>query len=103
MEENKFYSKSDVFIDANVSYRIESFYISMYKGIVQSLEFEKGIIWYDFQHTVDISLNNNITYEVVIMDPKAQILSSSNSIIPRSKIRLVYGSSTTTEVYLKVE
>ena len=75
----------------------------MYKGIVQSLEFEKGMIMYDFKHTVDVSLNNNISYEVVIIDPKAQILSPSNSIIPRSKIKLLYGSPKTTEVYLKVE
>ena len=101
--EDKFYSKNDIFIDANISYRIKTFYFSMYKGIVQSLDFEKGIIRYDFKHTVDISLNHNITYEVVIIDPKAQILSPSNSIIPRSKIKLSYGSPTTTEIYLKVK
>ena len=74
----------------------------MFKGIVQSVEFEKGKINYDITKTVDITLNNNISYEVFIMDQNAQIFSSSNSIIPRSKIKLFYGSPKTTEVYLKV-
>ena len=60
------------------------------------------MIKYDIQHTVDISLNNNLSYEVFIIDPKAQIFSGSPSIIPRSKIKLLQGKPKTTEVFLKV-
>ena len=103
--EEKFYSKNDVFIDANLSFFVRPFYssISYYKSIVQSLELEKGMINYDFTKSVGITLNNNITYEVFIMDQKSQIFSSSNSIVPRSRIKLLYGSPTITEFYLKVE
>ena len=58
---------------------------------------------HDIQHTVDILLNNNLSYEVLIMDPKAQIFSSSPSIIPRSKIKLLHGEPKTTEIFLKVK
>ena len=59
---------------------------------------------HDIQHTVDILLNNNLSYEVLIMDPKAQIFSSSPSIIPRSKIKLLHDDKPkTTEVFLKVK
>ena len=48
-------------------------------------------------------MNNNLSYEVLIMDPKAQIFSSSPSIIPRSKIKLLHGEPKTTEIFLKVK
>ena len=103
--EEKFYSKNDIFINANLSFVVKPFYsgISYYKGIVQSLEFEKGMFKYDYTKSVGIKLNNNITYEVFIMDQKSQIFSSSNSIVPRSRMKLLYGSPTVTEFYLKVE
>ena len=112
----KFYSIHDIFSDANLSFVatkdswipgfvVRPFYLSInyYKGIVQSLELEKGMIKHDYSKSVRITLNNNITYEVFIMDQKAQIFSSSNSIVPRSRIKLLYGSPTITEFYLKVE
>ena len=102
--EDKFYTKNDIFIDANLSFVVNSFYYSTYKGIVHSLEFDKGMVNYDIMHTVDISLNNNLSYDVFIMDQKAQIFSSSPSIIPRGRIRMLHGlNGTTTEVYLKVK
>ena len=103
--EETFYSKHDIFSDANLSFVVRPFYssINYYKGIVQSLEFEKGMIKYDYTKSVGITLNNNITYEVFIMDQKAQVFSSSNSIVPRSRIKLLYGSPTITEFYLKVK
>ena len=58
---------------------------------------------YDIKHTVDISLNNNLSYEVFIIDPKAQIFSGGPSIIPRSKIKLLHGEPKTTEIFLKVK
>ena len=101
--EEKFYNKSDIFIDVNNSYNINSFYFLIQKGIIQSLQFEKGMIQYDVTKTIGITLNNNLTYEVFIMDPKAQIFSSTPSIIPRSTLKMSNGSSTISEVYFKVE
>ena len=101
--EEKFYNKSDIFIDVKNSYKIKSFYFLIQKGIIHSLQFEKGMIKYDVTKTIGITLNNNLTYEIFIMDPKAQIFSSTPSIIPRSTLKLSNGSSTITEVYFKVE
>ena len=97
---------NDVFHDANVSFIVKSVYVSQYKGIVQSLEFEKGMIGYYKTRTVDISLNSNLSsYEVFITDPKIRILGDSPSTVPRSVITLtpvVDGKPTVTEIY-KVE
>ena len=60
------------------------------------------MIRYDVKSTMKIALNNNTSYDVLIMDPKIHILSSSPSTIPRGKVSLLKGSSTNTEVYLKV-
>ena len=101
IKEELYYSKNHVFSKANVSFTVQSLYFDFYKGLVQFLEF--GTIGYDRMSTVDISLNSNLSYEVFIMDPKAQIFSSTPSIIPRRTLKLSNGSSTITEVYFKVE
>ena len=104
-EEELFYSKNDVFHAANVSFTVKSVFVSQYKGIVQSLEFEKGMIGYDIRYTLEISLNSNLFYEVFIMDPKIHILSNSPSTIPRSIITLtplLNGTPTVTEIFIKV-
>ena len=104
-EEELFYSRNDVLSDANVSFSVKSVFKIHYKGIVQSLEFEKGMIGYDIRHTLEISLNSNLSYEIFIMDPKIRILGGSPSTIPRSIISLtpvVDGWPTVTEIFLKV-
>ena len=105
-EEELFYSRNDVLSAANVSFSVKSVFKSHYKGIVQSLEFEKGMIGYYKTRTVDISLNSNLSsYEVFITDPKIRILGDSPSTVPRSVITLtpvVDGKPTVTEIY-KVE
>ena len=100
--EKRAYSKDDIFI-TNVSFHLNSFYVKQYKGLVQNIEFDKGKIGYEKRSTIKISLNPNISYDVFIMDRKMQIFSNSPSTIPRSRIKLVHGSPTTTEVYLKVD
>ena len=105
-EEELFYSKNDVLSTANVSFAVKSVFVSYYKGIVQSLEFEKGMIGYYKTRTVDISLNSNLSYEVFITDPKIRILGDSPSTVPRSVITLtplLDGKATVTEINLKVE
>ena len=103
IEDELFYSKNHVFLNANVSFTVKSLYFDFYKGLVQFLEF--GMIGYDRMSTVDISLNSNLSYEVFIMDPKIRILGGSPSTIPRSIITLtpvVNGWPTVTEIFLKV-
>ena len=105
-EEELFYSKDDVFHAANVSFTVKSVFVSQYKGIVQSLEFDKGMIRYDIMSTVDISLNSNLSYEVFITDPKIRILGGSPSTFPRSIVTLtplIDKWPTVTEIFLKVE
>ena len=76
-EEELFYSRNDILFTANVSFTVNSVFVSYYKGIVQSLEFEKGMIGYYKKTTVGISLNSNLSYELFIVDPKIRILGDS--------------------------
>ena len=55
--EEKFYNKSDIFIDVNNSCKIKSFYFLIEKGIIQSLQIEKGMIKYDVTKTIGIRYN----------------------------------------------
>ena len=100
--EEKAYSKNDIFI-GNVSSSTNSIYVRKFRGLVQNVEFKKGTIKSDPFNAIGIHLNNNISYDVIIMDPKMQIFSNNPNTIPRSRIQLLHGLSTTTEVYLKVE
>ena len=80
------YSKDEVFVNISDSVKVEEFFHDTLWPIVQLMRFEPGSITHksEYSHSSsNIQLNNNLSYYVAIIDPKAQFWSESPDILPR--------------------
>ena len=84
------YNETDIFAKANQSFNVNSFYVDLQRGVVQSLEMAEGLITQNSASSLQIKLNNknNLSYIVEIVDPRMQIFSRSPDTIPRSWFKL---------------
>ena len=107
MEENG-YSESDIFIkpeseelrDILRPKTMETFFFGIYDGLVYFLELENGMLTHSTLTSNNMYLNPNISYHLVIMDPKIWIYSDIHDIIPRAKIKI--SRNVYVNIYLKV-
>ena len=66
--------------------RVNTFFVGWMEGLAQSLDIEKGKISNDFYSTMAVSLNNSLSYQIIIMDPKIQIFSEIPQTYPITRV-----------------
>ena len=67
--------------------RAKPFYINKYHGIGFALDMESAMITHWPMDSLQLTLNNSLSYFITIMDPKLQILSNNPDAVPRIMIR----------------
>ena len=83
--------------------RVNTFFVGWMEGLAQSLDIEKGKISNDFYSTMAVSLNNSLSYQIIIMDPKIQIFSEIPQTYPITRVSFMNQYVGALEVYLKVK
>ena len=94
------YSKDDIFVDD--TFRASTIYAGWKEGLVQSLDLDIGNITNNFDTTMEVSLNSNLSYQILIMDPKIQIFSEIPNIYPLTRLSLPKQYDGALQLYLKV-
>ena len=77
------------------------FYQADFYGIVQSLKMKRGVISLNESDTGFVLLNKNVSYSLIISDPKMQLWMANPHAIPRTYLYLE-ASAGMVFVYLKV-
>ena len=81
---------------------LSMFYQADFFGIVQSLKIKRGVISHNESDTLFVSLNKNVSYNLIITDPKMQLFMANPEAIPRTYLYLE-ASAGIVFVYLKVK
>ena len=85
--EDKSYSISEILPDYSAC-EVKHFYVSEWWGLAKSVEIEEGAISNNVLSTPFIHLNENITYMIMLTDPKLQLYTASPDVISRSLITI---------------
>ena len=100
-KENQFkpvYEKDRIvrlFSDAtNQSIEIQTYYVTNSNGLAHILKPEAGVITKNISTTLNIDLNMNMSYFVLISDPKISIPSVMTDTLPRFMVRIGEGAGT---------
>ena len=85
--EDKSYSISEILPDYSAC-EVKHFYVSEWWGLAKSVEIEEGAISNNVLSTPFIHLNENITYMIMLTDPKLQLYTASPDVISRSLLTI---------------
>ena len=66
--------------------KAKPFFISKWQGIGLALDMESAMITHLAMESLQLNLNNSLSYFIQIMDPKLQILSDNPDAVPRIMI-----------------
>ena len=66
--------------------KAKPFYINKYHGIGFALDMESAMITHLAMESLQLNLNNSLSYFIQIMDPKLQMLSDNPDAVPRIMI-----------------
>ena len=98
------FTKEDIFTDFEYEgLKANTFFVGWMEGLAQSLDIDDGNITNDFYTTMAVSLNNNLSYQIIVMDPKIQIFSEVPQTYPITRVSLMNQYVGALEVYLKVK
>ena len=81
--------------------KAKPFFMSKWKGIGLALDMDSAMITHLQMESLQLTLNNSLSYFIQIMDPKLQILSDNPDAIPRIMIRKRENTGSLL-IYLKV-
>ena len=87
---------------SNQSIKVESYYLSNVSGMVHVVKADSGIISKNYESSLNLYLNNSMSYFVTIIDLKVAITSSQVGIVPRLLIRLENGAASAARTYLNL-
>ena len=102
------YSRNDIFtnvtdiLDDSFNITITTIYAGWLAGLVQSLDIPIEYITNSFMSTMELSLNSNLSYQILFMDPKIQIFSEIPNLYPITRISMSKEYDGALQVYLKV-
>ena len=71
-------------------------------GLSQSIDLGAGMITNSHKSTMDLTLNHNLSYQILIMDPSIQIINDQPRIFPITRLSLSDHYSGVMQIYLKV-
>ena len=98
------FTKEDIFTDFEYEgLKANTFFVGWMEGLAQSLDIDDGNITNDFYSTMAVSLNNSLSYQIIVMDPKIQIFSEVPQTYPITRVSLMNQYVGALEVYLKVK
>ena len=65
------FTKEDIFTNfAYEELKANTYFVGWFEAFGQFLEIDNGYITNDFYSTMAVSLNNSLSYQILIMDPK---------------------------------
>ena len=89
------FTKEDIFTNfAYEELKANTYFVGWFEAFGQFLEIDNGYITNDFYSTMAVSLNNSLSYQILIMDPKInakckcrmQIVDKGDELITLKKI-----------------
>ena len=97
------FTKEDIFTNfAYEELKANTYFVGWFEAFGQFLEIDNGYITNDFYSTMAVSLNNSLSYQILIMDPKIKIFSNIPQAFPITRIALMNEYVCALQVYLKV-
>ena len=100
--ENETYSAEDIFpFNKSRYFKVKSYYAGNSNGMVHSVTIDPGIILTSSLRTLSLMMNPNISYMIIMTDPKLQFISSNPKAVPRTVLKLPQNSGTI-QLYLQV-
>ena len=94
------YSTKEIFNARGYSFIQQPFFTNVYSGLNHPLYPERGMIS-NRRSTLAISFNPNLTFSVVVTDPKLEFTSTNPDTFPKSLVLLAKNSGSV-NLYLKV-
>ena len=89
------YSAEEIFTSpSDNGINISRYYHTKWTGIAYYLELDIGMIGHRYHSTFKLSLNNNISYEIAITDPKLHFMSANPATIAKVVVMLEPKSKT---------
>ena len=80
------YSENEIFAPDSGSFHIGRYFHARWTGITYSLELDVGMIGHKYHSTFKLPLNNSISYEIAITDPKLHFMSGNPATFPKTRI-----------------
>ena len=99
--ENETYSAEDIFPFNKGHFKVRSYYIGNSHGMVHSVTIDPGVILTSSARTLTIKMNPNISYVIVMTDPKLRFMISNPKVVPRT-VLILGKNSGTIQLYLQV-
>ena len=100
--ENETYSAEDIFhFNKTKHFKVRSYYIGNSHGMVHSVTIDPGVILTSSARTITIKMNPNISYFIVMTDPKLQFMISNPKVVPRT-VLILGENHGTIQLYLQV-
>ena len=99
--EKRAYLKNEIFASPSDSFEIRPYYHSRWTGIIYSLELDAGIIGHKYHSSFKLSLNNSISYEIAITDPKLYFMSDNPATFPKAHIVTIHNTTANLKVSLQ--
>ena len=95
------FTAEDIFKDFSYEeLKANNYFVGWMEGFAQIIH--KGHITNNIYTTMAISLNNSLSYQIVIMDPKIQIFGEIPQTFPNTRISLMNEYVGALQIYLKV-
>ena len=85
--ENETFSFDDIFPFGGKHFQATPFYPDNTHGLVQLVTINSGVLSTSSAKALNIKMNPNMSYFIVVTDPKLQFISSNPKIIPRTVLK----------------
>ena len=85
--ENEAFSSDDIFPFGGKHFRATPFYPDNTHGLVQLVTINSGVLSTSSAKTLNIKMNPNMSYFIVVTDPKLQFISNNPKIVPRTVLK----------------
>ena len=85
--ENETFSFDDIFPFGGKHFQATPFYPDNTHGLVQLVTINSGVLSTSSAKTLNIKMNPNMSYFIVVTDPKLQFISNNPKIVPRTVLK----------------